>query len=275
MGDSLITAFVLAVVALSESVRRLSTGAVVLQRDANGPWRLARAFDLGRGLYVLAWLVPYALPIVISGPSDERLGSRRLLKRLESRNRRVKVSVALLRVNGAAVLTLMLALPFAVHRWGAWGFLVVITALLVLTVLQVIITRRALRRVGLGFRRALLSSLRFLSPFSAPQAAGLVQEQAVKGLAPLVVAHRLLGEDEFLRAIRPLAYDSVRADIPNEEGRTLLRLVDPARLRAFLARSPQTEIPARFCPRCATSYRADAFECADCLNVPLETAKLV
>lgn len=275
MGDSLITAFILAVVALSESVRRLAPRTMVLHRDASGPWKVSRAFELGPGLYVLAWFVPYTLPIVVSGPPDERLGRRRLLKRLESRTRRARVSVALLRVIGMAVLALMLGLPLAIHRWGAWGFLVDLTLLLVLTVTQANVARVALRRVGLGWRRALTSSLRFLSPFSAPQAAGAVQEQAVKGVPPLVVAHSLLGESEFLNAMRPLAYDTVHEASTSEDGRTLLQLVDSGRLRTFLTTAPLTEPRARFCPRCATVYRDDVLECADCQGVGLRNSRPV
>jgi len=278
MGDSLITALTLAVVALLESVRRLSPGTLVLRRNAFGPWKIARTFEIGTGMHVLALCIPYTLPVVLRpvGPEDRgRLSLRRLIRRVEARARRARIDLVLLRVIGLVVLTtVVLGIPFAISRWSGWGLIVSVQLLLVLTMAQATIATIALTRVGVGWRTAVASSLKFLWPFSAPHAAGLVQERVVAGVPPLVVAHMLLGEQEFLRSLRALVYDTQRKGATTDDGRVLLQLCDPTRLNAFLRGSPPSsaDLGDPFCPRCAMVYRAGVRECSDCQGVALETA---
>ena len=183
------------------------------------------------------------------------------------------MNLVLLRVIGLLVLaTLVLGLPFAISRWGGWGLIVTVQLLFLLTLTQATIAAIALTRAGAGLRSAVGASLRFLWPFSAPQAAGLVQERIVAGVSPLVAAHRLLGEDEFLRSLRPLVYDTLRIGASGDDGRVLLKLCDSTRLDAFLKRPPFANVGNPFCPRCAMAYRAGVRDCSDCQGVALETA---
>jgi hypothetical protein len=169
---------------------------------------------------------------------------------------------------------LVLGLPFAVSRWSGWGLIVSVQLLLVLTLTQATIVALALMRVagGVGWRAALGSSLRYVWPFSAPQAALLLQERIVTGVPPLVVAHTLLGEDEFLRSLRSFVYDTHRDGATSDDGRALLQLYDVASLKQFLRRPPSLGMTDPFCPRCAMVYRAGVLECSDCLGVALETS---
>ena len=271
MGDTLITAGILAVVAMSEGVRRLAPGTFVVRRTAWGPWKLAQTLELGTGMHLVTWCIPFALPVVLKDVgADARLGVRRLVKRFEARARRVQPDIAVLRIVGVAVLaTLVVGIPFASLRWGAWGLIVAVQLLLTLTVSQAAFAWLALRRAGIVSRAALLPSLKLLWPFTAPRAAELVQQQVVAGVPPLVVLHAMLGDDELLRALRPMVYDALHSASESEAARTLGTLYDTQKLRAFIATRPAGSDGASFCPRCTTVYQRGVRECSDCAGVAL------
>jgi hypothetical protein len=278
VGDALVTAALLAAVAISESVRRLPAGALVLRRDALAPWKLARTTELGRGLHLLAWFVPFTLPVVLPDAAESQLGLRRLAKRLDARTRRVSGELAVMRVLGLLVLVLLVTIPFAILRSGAWGLLVGLALLIGLSMTQSALAWTALRRTGLTAIPALRASARFVWPFSAPQAPVAVQERLTSGMPALLAAYRMMGEAEFLSAFRHLVYDTVNGGASVESAELVTRICGRQRLVAYLATPPslthsaESEARLPFCPRCATVYRAGLTECADCSGVPLTTA---
>ena len=278
MSDALVTAALLAAVALSESVRRLPAGALVLRRHAFARWQLARTMELGTGLHLLAWCVPLTLPAVLATDAGERspLGLRRLTRRFDARMRRVHVRMAVMRLLGMLVLVMLVTTPFAILRWGAWGLIVGLGILIMLTVNQSALAWTALRRSGVSGGAAFRSSVRFVWPFSAPQAPVVVQEHVMSGMPALLAAYHLLGEHEFLSAFRPLVYDAVHRRAAGDAAELLAEICGPRKLSDFVRTAPASHTPPEqdlpFCPRCATVYRAGVADCADCTGVALTTA---
>jgi hypothetical protein len=272
MSDSFSTILILALVALSEGVRRLTPGAFVLRRTF-GRWSMAETLELGRELHLVAWAIPVSLPLVLPADASadrKRLGLRRLLKRLRDRARRVKLEVAILRVVGTIVLLgLVVGVPLATLRWDVYGLVLAIELLALFCVAQAIMLWNALRRSGVAPRAALATSLKALWPFTAPRAAEFVNDQVVRGVPPVAVAHELLGETRFLRELRPLVFDHVHADEPSEIASVLTQLCGADRLSAFLRERPADSGDEPFCPRCASQYRAEVTQCVNCEGVEL------
>jgi len=265
VGDGLVTAGILAVVALSEGVRRLAPGALVLQRWAFGRWRVAHTFELGSGMHLLSWCIPWSLPLILSEPpAGDTLSRRRLVTRLRARARRVRMDLALLRVLGLLVLvTLVVGVPVATARHGAWGLIASLQMLLLLAIAQATFTWIALRRAG-ARRGVGAAAAKMLWPFNSQLAPQLVQSQVAAGVPKLVAAQELMGDDELLRAMRRDVYDAVNGF----GGSDLLSLYDRAQLRGFLA-LPVAAPGQPHCPRCGTQYQPDVAACADCDGVAL------
>jgi len=260
VGDSLVTAGILAVVALSEGIRVVPPDTLVLERP-HGRWRIARTYELGSGLRVVSWCIPYTLPAVLSyAPLDDlRAGATRIRERMTA----VQRHVTTLRLLGAAILVLLVAgLVYAASHWSGLGLLAALALLLVLCVTQMMVTRSALLRLGEGVG----VSWRLLWPFSAPRAPQLVQERALAGFPPLLVAHTLLAEDDLLRAMRREVYDLLHTD--GGDSRDLFALYTHKKLEQFIATPLETE-GQPYCPRCASIYRAGSTVCGDCVGVAL------
>lgn len=267
MGDSLITAGILAVVALSEGVRRLEPGTLVLERPGTGRWRVARTLELGSGLHLVSWCIPWTVPVILAGPAVDAAPAT-LTARMNERFASVRRHVAWLRVVGALVLIVLIAgVPYGASHWSGLGLLGALALLLLLTATQAVLTRASLLRAGATRRRALGDAIRMMWPFSAPRAPEIVLEQAIDDAPPLVVARALLGDEDLLRTMRRTAYDAVRgADAP--EAHELLALFDVATLRTFIQRPVESD-GHPFCRRCGTVYRHGVAECADCAGVRL------
>lgn len=269
MGDGVSTVLILAVVALSEGVRRLSPGAFVLRRTF-GAWSLAPTLELGRDMHVVAWGIPVSLPIVLApaAADSSELSLRRRLTRLRARARRVRTATVLLRVTGTLVLaTLVFAVPLATLRWDVWGLVAALVVLLTLALLQAILGYSALRRAAASRRNALFAALKLLWPFTAPRAAELVQDQVVAGVPSIAVAHELLGEAAFLEALRPAVYDYVKGR--EMRGALLGELCDRQKLSAFISAPPAGASDDPFCPRCRAQFRRGMMYCSECEDVAL------
>ena len=271
--DSASTAAVfLAVIALSDGLRLLPGGAIVISRLAFGNWNVATQLDGGGDsrLRLITWCSPVFLPLVLSTQPDAPLPLRRSLTRFRSRRRRVGPHVVALRITGVLTLLALIAgIPFLTARSGLWGFLLGASTTLWLCVVQALLAYAAFRRIGATRGRALLASAKFCWPFTAPRAAEAVMHRVADGVPPLVLLHELLPTDAFVAFARPLLFDSlVRGE----------RSPDIATLRAHLGESASARIvrqpPAvrdgdAYCPRCGASFYRTATRCSDCAEVDL------
>lgn len=258
MGDSLVTAGILAVVALSEGVRYVAPGSLVLERP-RGRWRVARTHELGSGLRLVSLCIPCTSPAVLPFAPLDVESAPLIRERVATIIEHVNVSRAV----GVAILAVLVAgLPYSAAHWSGFGLLGALALLLMLCVAQSLVTRRALGR--LGERRGV--GWRMLWPFSAPRAPQLLLEAALTGFSPLLVAHTLLPEGELLRSMRRDVYDALHGDDP--QANELLTLYSRERLAQFIA----TRLDADgqpYCPRCASLYRSGTVACADCDSVAL------
>ncbi|MEX2153960.1 MAG: hypothetical protein WD825_11525 [Gemmatimonadaceae bacterium] len=274
--DIVTTSLILALVALSDGVRRIPAGAIVLRRLGLGPWTAPRFEEPESRLELVSWCIPLALPLVLtresngtSGPESAELALTRRLTRFRARLRRVRHHVLALRINGLAILaTLVVVLPLLAYRGGAWGFLVGVQLLLTLCLVQVVAAAMALRRVGIALRPALFASVPFAWPFTAPRAAEVVQSHAVAGLPPLLALHELAPEDEFLRVARPALYDAMVRNIVSDDVAALAELWGEARVRSLIGK-PSAEDADLYCPRCGSAFNPGREFCTDCGDVAL------
>jgi hypothetical protein len=262
MSDTLSTALIFFAIALLEGVRHVEPGSFVVLRVGFGRWTLASPLDLGRGFQLIAWGIPVAFPVVLgAGPVDDGLPLRRLRLRMESRARRVRWLLVTLRIGGTLALAgLVVGVPVATSRWGAWGLILSLSALLALCAMLATLTCVAMRRAGAVPRDAVRRSLKVLWPFTAPRAGELVQAQVVSGVPPLAALHTLLGETAFVTSVRPLIFDALKG---NGTG-ALDQLYDRVRLAAFVQHPPPGSEASAFCPRCAHVFRRDVTRCSDC-----------
>jgi hypothetical protein len=263
----------LAVIALSDGLRLLPAGAIVVSRLAFGEWVVAgtAAARLATGgLRLITWCSPLLLPVVLRDTAHETLQPKRRITRVRARMRRIRSYVAVLRVGGVLTLAALIAgIPWLTARSGAWGLLLGVSVVLWLCVVQTVVAIAALRRTGLALGTALLASARFLWPFSAPRAAEEVMHRALAGAPALIALRELLSRDAFRGFARPLLFDAVV--LGEQTG-------DVAELRAFLGESEVADILNEppllrdgdaYCPRCGASFYRVARFCSDCAEVEL------
>jgi hypothetical protein len=191
---------------------------------------------------------------------------------------RIGPHVALLRVLGAAAVAgLVLLVPCATARLGAWRLAASVLTLLVLGLLSSGITAHALGRLGASRRDAFRLSVPLAWPFSTPTAAARVLEHAARRSTALETVERLLGRAAFIACARPHAYDALEgADASPCCGHESWIL--PVGLAPFGAdglRAALAELPAPatagsgYCVRCGGEYQADVAVCSDCGGLAL------
>jgi hypothetical protein len=271
------TALVLAAITWLDGIRPVQADALVLRRVLGGPWTVATPADAGRTWRLVAWWSPFTLGLVIppggtAGVDAAAEGTDEAIATRIAHCRRILVALRALGMVGLAVL--VVGLPAAAARFGAWGFVAALGAVLLLSVATSITTLRALTRLGCGWHDAARTAAPLLWPFSAPHAYEVVLAHAVAGAPPLLVARRLLGVAGFGSWIRPQAYDALRGDVRSSDATTLATLIGPSDLAAIVS-SPPAHCGAGecYCRRCARVYRAGTDACAECgglrlVNVP-------
>jgi len=265
VGDGVVTAGILAIVALSEGIRVVPRGAIVLERP-RGRWRIAHIFELGSGMHLVSWCIPWTLPAVVTEADVEPGEARSRAAALPERIALVDRHVTALRIVGALILIVLIAgLLYAASHWSGIGLLAALAVLLALSIAQALLTRSALARLGESHRTT--DALRMLWPFSGPRAPQLVLERAIAGVPPLLAARTLVEQGEMLRSMRERVFDAVRGE-HDAESAELLALYDRADLERFLA-TPVAGDGEPFCPRCASIYRAGSSLCGDCDGIAL------
>jgi hypothetical protein len=273
MLNTVATGAILYGITLAEGVRQLPADAIVLRRLGFGRWRFVRRVEIGAGLRLVSWCLPASLPLVLHrGPSPSLAGEGEIREQLEAMRVRVgerKLALGLLRVLGlVTVLLLVAGVPIVVDRNGIFGLIVAVVVLLELTFVQALWTAWLLRQLGASGRSAAVASLKLLNPFGVQRAPEVVFGRIVGDVPALAAACELLGDEEFVRAFRPMLYDALHGDgvaIPTS-------VLAEGRLASLLRTPPLGLSTGAFCPRCASQFASGGGFCSDCDDVPLLAA---
>jgi hypothetical protein len=272
--DSASTAAVfLAAIAVSDGLRLLPAGAIVVSRMAFGEWSVAWVNpdpQAGGRLRLITWCSPLLLPQVLGGTDNATMPLGRRVARFRKRARRTRSYVAALRGGGILTLAaLVIGVPSLTARSGIWGLLLGVAFVIGLSAVQATLASAAFRRAGATTGRAILRSARYLWPFSAPRAAEDVMSSVTEDIPPLVLLGELLPPDAFRRFARPLLFDAV---VRNEhaEGVAALRAhMGESQVAEILTGPPSEGDGDAFCPRCGASFYRGARFCSDCAGVEL------
>lgn len=270
MLNRVATSAILYAITLSEGVRRLPADAIVLRQVGFGRWRFVRRVEIGAGLRLVSWCLPVSLPLVVR-PESSAAGEQ--VSDLRARIADTRLSVALLRALALATLLLLVAgVPILVERNGLFGLVLAVIVLLELTFVQAIWAGWLLKRLGASGRSAAMASLKLLNPFAVQRAPEAVFARIVADTPALVVAHELLGEEDFVRAFRPMLYDTLHDDELREGVAGLTPFLAAERLASMLRTPPPGLASGAFCPRCESQFASGAGFCSDCDDVPLIAA---
>ena len=241
------TIVILALITLFEGVRRVPPGSVLLQRALFGPWRARPSSPRGTRLQLLSWWSPFFSTIVLAPHNST---GKCKLESLEQ-------TLLDLRILGIAILpVLVIGIPLALDRFGAVGFFVALGVVGVLCLVVVEAMYSAARALGKTRREALGWAVPFLSPFAAPRAADVLIEEVVRDVPPGLAARALLPFDEFLRWVRPHAYDSKPELLTGLDRRELEQALAPP-VPALGGEA------ALWCPRCGATY-VHGDTCSEC-----------
>jgi hypothetical protein len=268
---------ILAAITWFDGLRRVPADAVVLRQVLGGSWTASEYAEPGRGWRLVAWWTPFTLALVVpsSGMPAASAAAQSLNEGLATRLHRARPVVLGLRLLGASVLaSLVVGIPAAVARFGAWGFAASVGAVVLLATTTALAAFVGLRKLGHARRQATRIAAPLLSPFAAPRAAEVLLEHAVAGTPMLVLARTLLGVDSFASWIRPQAHDALRSDgTANARADALIALIGRPGLAAIVGRPPaRLGVSECYCERCARVYRLGTTTCADCDGVPLVRA---
>lgn len=260
-------------IAVSDGLRLLPAGAIVVCRLAFGDWSVAwpsaGGHDASR-LRLVTWCSPLLLPVVAAVAADASLPLRRRVVRFRARMRRTEAYVAVLRIGGVAILVALIAgIPWLTARSGAWGLLLGISLVVSLCVLQTVIAIGAFRRTGATFGRAAVASVRYLWPFSAQRAAEDVLHRAAADVPQMILMHELLPPETFRRFARPSLFDAIVRHEARHEVAMLRGHLGEALVAEIVNRPPSDGDGDAYCPRCGTNFYRGARFCSDCSGVEL------
>jgi hypothetical protein len=251
-----VTIVFLALLTLIEGVRRVPRGSVVLQRVLFGQWSVEPP-EAGERVRLLSWWSPLMSAIVLAPRQTYRRTDVDAV-RAQLQSRELYTALFDLRVLGVVeLLALVLGVPFALQRFGAFGFLVALGAVLLLSLTIFAALAFSARGAGKPWRAALRWAFPYLSPFAAPRAAEVLLEEALRDVPPSVVSRALLPGDAFIRWVRPIVYDDSNG---REVDRALLEGLNLKELRASLA---SQNGQGMWCPRCGATF-VQGESCSEC-----------
>ncbi len=273
------TVAVLVLVLWLDGWRRTSPADLLLVRPGFGAWA-AREPWARLGPFALAgWWPPVVIPMLVPSkpPADQGGASAPwsadffiAVARGRRRLRRVGLIAGVLRALGVFLLFwIALAIPLATGRFGVYGLVRAVVQAFAISVAMALLAMLGLRWLGMTRGASIRAGLPLLSPFTAPRACEIVLAAAVRGLAPLAQVAALFGEAPFLQWIRPVAYDALhgrRGEAPGERDSVAALVAGLPRpvLERALTAPRSDERGARYCPRCARTYREDIATCHEC-----------
>lgn len=277
-------AALLAVIAVSDGLRLLPAGAIVVSHGwlLRG-WNVTHvSADVRDRLRLLTWCSPLVLPLVLTRQPETVLPPRRVVARYRARRRRTRGYVLTLRVCGAITLVaLVVGIPLLTARSGVWGLLVAVAAVFLLSVVQAILAILAMRQAGRTGTRAAAACVQFCWPFSAPRAAEDVERLVGSDVPPLVLLAEVLPPDDFVRFVRPRLYDALERGADDPEIAQLRRYLGADRTAALTREPASSEDGQAWCPRCGATFARAVGDCSDCVDValvpraPCETPSLI
>lgn len=227
--------------------------------------------DEGERARLLTWCSPLVLPLVLPAQQESSLPVRRLVARFRARRARTRGHVVALRVGGATtLLALVVGIPLLTSRYGVWGLLFALAAVLLFSLTQAVLAMLGLRRAGCSLRAAAVACVRLCWPFTAPRAAEEVERQVASGVPRLVLLAELLSPEEFGQFVRPLLYDALVRGAENSDVSHLSGHLGQSRVRALTGEPQRADDGKAWCPRCGDSFDRPDGNCSDCVDVALE-----
>lgn len=244
-------------------------------------WRVREPYARVGPLILANWWPALIVSLIISsGGSQAAAPWQRdfaiAVARGRRRLRRMRWWVLALRVLATVLIAwIVVAVPLAVAWFGVTGLVRSLIAVLPLLALIGAVTGLAMRMLGSPHRKAVVTALKHIGPFSAPFAAESVIEQAFAGLGAPARLATVLGEQRFLEWIRPWAYDARRSgsegNASGDAAASLMAGIPVEVLDRSISAVPQDgDSPAsRYCPRCASAYLESVSTCSACHGVLL------
>ena len=272
------TILVLVLVLWLDGWRRMGQSDLLLVRPGFGEWTAREPWARLAPFALAGWWPPVVIPMLLTSQRSADQGAHApwsadfsvSVARGRRRLRRVRLTVGVLRALGVVLLLwIAFAIPLATGRFGIYGLVRGVLQAFVISVGMALISILGLRRLGMTRRECLQASLPLLSPFTAPRACEIVLAAAMRELPTLAQVAALFGEPRFLHWIRPRAYDALhgrRGDVRGEfdpVADPVAALPRPVLERALSGPSTD-EHGARYCPRCARTYRQDIATCHEC-----------
>lgn len=264
----------LAVIALSDGLRLLPPGggAIVVCNTWLRGWTVARVsdHDQGKRPRLLTWCSPVVLPLVLPARQEVSLPVGRLVARFRARRTRTAGHVVVLRVGGAmTLLALVVGTPLLTSRYGVWGLVVALGAVLLLSLAQAVVAMLGMRRAGRSLREAAMACVKLCWPFTAPRGAEELERQVASGVPRLLLLAELLPPDQFGALVRPLLYDAVVRGATDPDVGYLREQLGESRIAALMREPPPSADGAGWCPRCGDSFARAHGSCSDCVDVAL------
>jgi hypothetical protein len=275
------TVAVLALVLWLDGWRRMNPTDLLLVRSGYGAWTAREPWARVGPFALVGWWPPVVIPVLVSSKQSADQGGTRApwsadfsvaVSRGRRRLRRVGVIVGVLRALGVLLLLwIAIAIPFATGRFGVYGLVRGVIQAFVMSAVMMLLAMLGLRWLGMTRRASLRATFPLLSPFTAPRACETVIAVAVRDLPPLAHIAALFGEARFLQWIRPSAYDALhgRHDVESNVVASLVATLPRRILERALGDPVTDERGARYCPRCARTYRAEIAICHECEALPL------
>jgi hypothetical protein len=245
----------LALLTLLDGLRRVPAGAFVLRRVLGGTWQIV---PIRQGYGMVSWWPPLTTTMILGPPSGRTVGP------LDSRTATPRGTLLLNVLGFQSLVALVVVVPIAIRWWGGLGFLASLAAVLLLSWVIAGLSFYFSRALGLTTRQRLLFALPRLNPFAAPAAGEAMLERSWERANPFAVARDLMKEDDFIRWIRPMAYDTTHGNEP-EQAEALLQVLGKKELKSMVESPPAgAEARTRWCPRCGSEFGAVTTECPAC-----------
>ena len=250
----------LALLTLLDGLRRVPAGALVLRKIAGGKWEVV---ELREGYRLVSWWPPLTTTLILAPTDRSTAEPEALLPRVRSR-------VTFLMIVGClSLVAMVIILPISMRWWGGMGFLLSLLLVFLLSWLVTGFSFYASKPLELGTRQRLMFALPRLNPFATPAAGEALLERALGRCEPLAVARLLMEEAEFVRWVRPLAYDVV-GGVEGGRGGELVKLVGRKQLTAILSTRPLgVAALSPWCQRCGSEFGSASTVCPSC-EIPLQ-----
>ena len=257
-------AAVFAALVLSEGLRRIPAGGLVIRAIGWSGWKPAGEPEPRGRVRLVSWWSPLAPALVLAPLDGEAVVANETLAERVRVARRAAPWVA---AGGAITLVaLVLGLPIATARLGRVGLIAGAVVVLALAIVTAVGGWWAVRRLGAPGTVRRGQILGWCSPFASGRVLERVYQSALAGASPAQGLRALAGEREFAEWARRRAYDVVRGGAVDPD---LSAAADASTLAAIVAAEPPMAAGGEsYCPRCDAVWVVLRDACPDC-GVPV------